>query len=532
MKYLLRTITLLLVPLLFSGCGDSESDDSGNKNNGNVQPVPGVLTKYTADRSLAFPGADGGGSNVTGAAGTRNSEYAVYRVTNLNDSGTGSLRNAVSASNGVIVFTVSGQIDLKSELRITGSNLTIAGQTAPGGGITIANCPVTITGSNIILRYLRFRLGDQGKEYYTINNSKQEVTPDPDALGAKDCNNIIIDHCSMSWCIDECASFSRIKNLTMQYCIISESLNTSWHPKGSHGYGGIWGGSNASYHHNLLAHHKSRNPRFDHKYVASKTTKEGVYETYFGPIDYVNNVIYNWKDNSTYGGETDDANNTFHINMIGNYYKAGPSTASSINNRLMQLTSHCENCIANGNAAPAKIFLEGNLINDAAAAWDNIAMDGNAETRDKTELKNNAKLSSRWTTNINGVGFIEAANEAYNSVLSFAGASLKRDAIDERIVKDVKEKTGKIIDSVNDTPGYITDENFYKGTPITDTDNDGMPDSWETEQMTALGVTGKAVSEFKPSAYNLTAKYTNLEVYMNSLVVGTFPAGANAGAIK
>ena len=501
------TILLLIAAVLFSACGGG--DDSGSGGGGGST---GTLPVKTPNHTQAFPGADGGARSVTGG-----SEGSVYIVTNLNDDGEGSLRKAVRNSKCTVVFAVAGQIDLKSALEITASNITIAGQTAPGDGITIANCPVVIKGSNVIMRYLRFRMGDQGRSYFTING--ENVTPEPDALGAKDVENILIDHCSISWSIDECASFSRVKNFTMQYCIISESLKSSWHPKGNHGYGGIWGGQNASYHHNLLADHDSRNPRFDHHYVGGR---------FHGPIDYINNVVYNWGSNSTYGGEADIEDNVFHINMMGNYYKAGPS--SSNKTRLMQLTSHCTNCVGGtGNAYPARLYLSDNLINGVNATWDNIHMDGDAETRDKSALKASAQLTSRYTTGLTLVSFVESASNAYNSVLNCAGASLVRDAIDKRIIDQVKNNTGALINSPTDVGGYPT---LAAGTPITDTDKDGMPDSWETAQMKALGVTGKAVSEFKPNAYNITGKYTNLEVYLNELVVNTFPSGANAGSIR
>ena len=502
----LRKLLLLLTTLLpLTACGGS--DDNGNSPDSNT-PKSATLKNYTPARVLAFPGADGGASTIA----TGGAERDVYIVTSLaDDNQPGTLRAAISSGKRTIVFAIAGKIDLQSRLNINKSDITIAGQSAPGDGITIAGYPVYISGSNIILRYLRFRMGDQN-----IDKSNFDAD-DGDALGGKGGKNIIIDHCSVSWSTDECASFSRVENFTMQYCIISESLKLSGHSKGNHGYGGIWGGRNAAYHHNLLAHHDSRNPRFDHQYVGHE---------YLGPIDYINNVVYDWGGNSTYGGETASEDKLFHINMIGNYYKAGPSTSSGSKNRLMQLTSLCENCnkyvgLSGKTAYPAKLFVEDNMVNGTAATWDNIHKDSK-ETRD---TKSMAELSSRWTEGLATVSFIESSDNAYNTVLTYAGASLKRDAVDLRITNDVKNGTGRLINAVSDTPGYPT---FDTGTAITDTDKDGMPDEWEVEQMRAIGVTDKSISDFKPSAYNLTAKYTNLEVYLNELVCGTFPAGAKA----
>lgn len=511
-KNLRKTFLLLtaLLPLIACG-GDNDNSSTSDSNT----PKSASLKNYTPARTLAFPGADGGGSTITGGAGGD-----VYVVTSLaDDFQQGTLRSALASGNRTIVFAVAGQINLTRQLAIKQSNITIAGQSAPGDGITIAGFPVSISGNNIILRYLRFRMGDLQKDNYTISGN--DVSPDPDALGAKDAGKLLIDHCSISWCVDECASFSRVKDFTLQYCIISESLKKSFHPKGDHGYGGIWGGSNASYHHNLLAHHDSRNPRFDHQYVAHE---------YLGPIEYVNNVVYDWGSNSTYGGETASADNLFHINMIGNYYKAGPSTSNGSKNRLMQLTSLCENCNkyagqSGKNAYPAKLFLADNKINGTEASWNHIQQDSK-ETRD---TKSMARLDSRWTDGLTAVTFIESADEAYNSVLAYAGASLKRDAVDLRIISDVKNTSGGLINSQEDVGGYPL---LDAGTALTDTDQDGMPDEWELSQMQAQGVTDKSVTDFKPGAYNLTARYTNLEVYLNGLVSGTFPAGAKATEIK
>ena len=513
----LRQVLLLLATLLpLAACGGGDDAADGSQNSGNndkdKQTTGTSLKALTAQRSLAFPGADGGASTITGGTGGD-----VYVVSTLEDSGTGSLRSGIISGNRTIVFAIGGQINLKSKLSINTANLTIAGQTAPGDGITIAGYPVVIgsKANNVILRFLRFRLGDQN-----IENSNFSAD-DGDALGGKDCKNIMIDHCSISYSTDECASFSRVENFTMQYCIISESMKLAGHSKGNHGYGGIWGGRNASYQHNLLAHHDSRNPRFDHSYVG---------KTYRGPIDYVNNVVYNWGGNSTYGGESDSESNAFHINMVGNYYKKGPSSKNT--NRLIQLTTYCTNCLESGLAAPAKLYLEGNKVNGSAATWAaNVDCNDSKDTRDRTTLKSQAQLTNRWETGLTALSYTESADAAFNSVLDYAGASLKRDAVDERVVNDVKNGTGSIIDKVSDNPDKFF-PTLAGGTPITDTDKDGMPDDWEMEQMKTLGVTDKTVSDFKPSVYNLSSKYTNLEVYLNSLVQGTFPAGAKATEIK
>ena len=517
MEKLSKVFFVLLAACVCAACGGgddspsapSSSTDSGNNNNGSGTSSSKKLPQLAPNRTLAFPGADGGAANITGGA-----EGDVYVVTNLNDNGPGSLRYGSTTNNRTIVFAVAGQINLQSRLTLHATNLTIAGQSAPGDGITIAGYPVYITGSNIILRYLRFRMGDQNKDNY---NFKPE---DGDALGGKECSRILVDHCSISYSSDECASFSRNTNFTMQYCIVSESMKNAGHEKNAHGYGGIWGGRNASYHHNLLAHHDSRNPRFDHEYVG---------DAWHGPIDYVNNVVYNWGSNSTYGGEAKTTARQFHINMVGNYYKAGPS--SSNRDRLLELTSYCSNC--GGEAVAGLFFLDGNYVNGLPATWENNvdSEHSKGETRDKAELKKAALLGSRWSEGLTAMAFTESATDAYNSVLTYAGASLKRDAVDRRIVDDVKNGTGAIVDKVSDNLGY-----YYPaldgGTPATDEDLDGMPDAWEMEQMQALGVTDKTITDFKPAAYNLTSKYTNLEVYLNSLVTSTFPPAANASAIK
>ena len=483
--------------LAFTACGGD--DDSGGSSSGGGTTTP---TVKIAKRVLAFPGAEGGASTITGGAGG-----AVYIVSSLEDSGTGTLREALNhTGKRTIVFATGGTIYLKSPLTIANGDVTIAGQTAPGGGITVAGYPVSMKASNVIIRYMRFRLGD-------LNIDQANFDADAgDGLGAKDCANIMIDHCSISWSTDECASFSRVKNLTVQYCIISESLKKSGHSKGNHGYGGIWGAANSTFHHNLLADHDSRNPRFDHQYVAKVAE-------YCGPIDYINNVVYNWGGNSTYGGE--GSSTSFTINMQNNYYKPGPS--SSHKDRLMELTSYCTNCISTGLAIPAKLYVSGNYVNGTANKdWDGIEKDSH-DSRTWTDLVAMSKLSARNTTGLTALTKMESAMEAYETVLNYAGASLVRDAVDTRIINQVKNNNGALIDSQSDVGGYPT---LQAGTALTDTDGDGIPDTWEKSN----GLNPNKKDD--GAMYMMTEKYTNLEVYLNSLVTNTFPSWAGASTVK
>ena len=224
-----------------------------------------------AQEQLAFPGAEGYGKYTVGGRGGD-----VYEVTNLNDSGEGSLRAAVEASGPrTVVFRVSGTIDLKKSLNIKKPYITIAGQTAPGDGIALKGHSLGLVADEIIVRHIRVRFGDESGE-------------DKDAISGRYMSNIILDHVSASWSVDECVSIYHCENITVQWCLISESMYKSNHSKGHHGFGGIWGSNHSTYHHNLLAHHSSRNPRF-----ASGC----------GNTDYRNNVVYNWGYNSCYGGE-------------------------------------------------------------------------------------------------------------------------------------------------------------------------------------------------------------------------------------
>jgi pectate lyase len=261
-----------------------------------------VFLMYNAgilySQQIAFPGAEGYGKYSKGGRGGD-----VYEVTNLNDNGKGSLREAVEASGPrTVVFRVSGTIILDSPLSIKNPYITIAGQTAPGDGICIRRHPLNIGADHVIIRYLRVRLGDESGNDY-------------DAVSSRYTKHLILDHISASWSVDECVSIYHCDSITVQWCLISESMSKSNHVKGSHGFGGIWGSNHGTYHHNLLAHHSSRNPR-----MASGS----------GNTDYRNNVIYNWGYQSLYGGEKfqqgNDKFNFSNFNIVANHYKPGPAT--------------------------------------------------------------------------------------------------------------------------------------------------------------------------------------------------------------
>ena len=299
-----------------------------------------LLTLFSSVQAQvpAFPGADGYGRYTKGGRGG-----SVYYVTTLEDGNVpGTLRYAVeNLSNVTVLFKVSGTIHLNKQLNISKPNITIAGQSAPGDGICLADYPVMVNANNIIVRYLRFRMGD---EKVTVDEAEGA-----DAFGGRFCHNVIIDHCSISWCTDECASFYANYDFTMQWCIISESLRMSKHPKQAHGYGAIWGGLGASYYHNMIIHHDSRTPRFGSGNVMPLEDHK---------TDMRNNVIYDWGSNSTYGGEGG------WFNVVNNYYKPGPS--SKDRHYFVDLyglyTSSCSKCGgSNIESGYANLHISGNV---------------------------------------------------------------------------------------------------------------------------------------------------------------------------
>jgi len=440
-----------------------------------------VNNQYTA-----FPGAEGGGMYATGGRGGK-----ILFVDNLNDKGDGSFRKAVEEDGPrTIIFRVSGNIELQKTIHIKNGDLTIAGQTAPGDGICLKNFGIRLDADNVIIRYIRVRPGDVMKE-------------ENDAISGIRHKNIIIDHCSFSWAMDEVASFYDNENFTMQWCIISESLYKSEHHKGEHGYGGIWGGLNASFHHNLLSDHTSRNPRFCGPRYSGKPENE--------KTDFRNNVIYNWGFNSIYGGEEGS------YNMVNNYYKPGLATSKKAKNRILDLTQMFYNPNINTDTLGAGWFyINGNVVEgNSQVSMDN--WNGGVQGKGVDEK---AMKKSRLTEPI---PFAEVktseADIAFKQVLENSGASLYRDLVDLRIVEEAKkgnEKYGKsyeggkngIIDSQNDVGGW---PELKSGKTLVDSDNDGMPDDWETLNK----LDPKQADNNKKT---LDSNYTNIEVYMNSLV--------------
>lgn len=484
----------------------------------------------------AFPGAEGFGRYVTGGRGGN-----VFHVTNLNDSGEGSLRWALSqAGIKTIVFDVSGTIELKSKLNIP-SNTTIAGQTAPGDGICVADYPCAINGNNVIVRYMRFRLGN---DYVTTNGADGW-----DGFGALDKNNYIIDHCSVSWSIDECLSCIGGKNITVQWCISAQSLRHAGHTKGNHGYGGNWGGSGASFHHNLMIHHESRTPRLGPRYTTQLDER----------MDMRNNVIYNWTGNGVYGGEA------MTINIVNNYYKPGPGSPSGVKGMR----------IAAVNLRTTKYVTQYTAYKPTEHIWGKFFVDGNVNTKYSQVTEDNwtygmyNQISNSDNDNLytavakdtmrlrSPMPFphttTHSADVAYEKVLAYAGASLHRDSHDALMVSDCrdgiatytgdyyekkatsptegKKNAAGIINSPYDNKPAGADDNWSpwptltSSIPPVDTDGDGIPDSWEEDH----GLDPNNAEDGKIVAED---GYTNLEHYLNSLVEDITEAQLADGTIE
>lgn len=470
------------------------------------------------DELIAFPGCEGYGRITSGGRGG-----AVYHVTRLDDDNDeGSFRWACNKSGArTIVFDVSGTIYLKSELKLKNANVTIAGQTAPGDGICIADYPFVISAPNVIIRYVRFRLGN-----------RNVANHEGDGLGGMDGNRIVIDHCTISWSIDECLSVYGSKNITCQWNIISQSLYKSGHSKGTHGYGGNWGGSGASYHHNYLCHHSSRAPRLGPRPGTQKDER----------MDLRNNVIYNWGGEGCYGGEG------MNVNIVNNYYMPGALTASGTKGmriaapgiRTSEYTKHNTSTPNDWDKmwhVWGKYYVEGNVNTRYPQVtkdnWtygvynqiDNSKNDGTYTQATKDTMRINEPIHFEPTTT-------HTAEVAFKRVLDYAGASLHRDIHDQIMVSDARDSvitytsswTTAAGNTFYESPGLLDNQDhcvYPDGTsgwpvlnseePLTDTDRDGMPDMWELQN---------GLDPNDPEDRNLTdaVGYTMLELYINGLV--------------
>jgi len=457
----------------------------------------------------AFPGAEGYARYITGGRGGK-----VLHVKNLNDTGAYSLRWCLQQTGAkIIVFDVSGTIHLSSALTIP-SNTTIAGQSAPGDGICVADYPVSVGGNNVIVRYMRFRLGNK--------NVTVDGADGWDGFGGFDHQEIMIDHCSVSWSIDECCSFLGNKNTTVQWCLVSQSLVNAGHSKGAHGYGGNWGGSGASFHHNLLVHHGSRTPRLGPRPTTQLDER----------VDYRNNVIYNFGGNGCYGGEG------MKVNIVNNYYKPGPGSPTGTKGmRIAGIGVRTNSYITTyPDYAPAlhlwgKYYVTGNVNSKYGTVttdnWTNgiynqidaSSADGTYTQATKDSIKIDEPIPFVATTT-------HSANDAYSRVLNYAGASLSRDSHDALMVNDARNSLATYTGS-GLSKGFINSQDDNKpanaasdwsawptltqtGT-ITDTDGDGIPDEWEE----ANGLDPK--NQKDGLALN-DEGYMMVEVYLNSLV--------------
>ena len=514
-----------------------------------------LMSAAALAQAPAFPGAEGHGRYVTGGRGGK-----VIHVTNLNDSGTGSFREAVKSGKRIIVFDVAGVIALKSDLKFA-DNITILGQTAPSPGITLRYYTVQ-PGNNNIVRFLRIRRGEE-----------KDINDGADATWQRNKTGIIFDHCSFSWSIDEVASFYDNNNFTMQWCTVAESLTNPGHSKGAHGYGGLWGGKLASFHHNFVGHLMNRGPRFNGaRYGWTGYTSNKDYDTYKWEnpvqaenVDFRNCVMYN-AQGTCYGGPGGG-----QINIVNNYYKAGPSqslTSKTLNgikvsvstgkergsqNRITQVTVS-----SSGNSdkkhpefyeMTSRYFISGNTTETTKGTvtknqdWKGVEYDkgtytynGERYSADKKNFYGDAVAHQT----IDGVSCVKikmdnpaptgevtthSAAEAFSKVLAYGGASLYRDEIDARYMEEAKTGTAQYKGSITQSPGIIdkvSDVNGYTestfGTASRpadfDTDKDGIPDAWEL----ANGLNPNDDSD--ALTYSLDGKgyYTNVEVYANSLV--------------
>ena len=498
-----------------------------------TMPVTSFADYYEAPAGCreAFPGAEGYGRYTSGGRGG-----AVYHVTTLEDNNQpGSFRYAVERSGArTIVFDVDGTIHLTSALNLRNGNVTIAGQTAPGDGICIADYPFNIRANNVIIRFMRFRPGNKN---VLVNGADGW-----DGLGALDQRYIIVDHCSVSWSIDECLSFSGCSYTTVQWCLVSQSLVNSGHSKGAHGYGGNWGGEYASYHHNMLAHHTSRVPRLGPRPTTQLNEQ----------MDMRNNIMFNYNGEGCYGGEA------MNVNIVENYYKPGPANTynSTKKGRIAAIGIRTNDYVTNDDGSFNAYYpalhkvgtyyvngnyntVAGNVYNDNWANgmynqitwsnWDDLANTSAKQNQVKADMKLAKPIHFEYTTT-------HSSLRLHQVVPNYVGASLRRDALDAAIIKDFNNNTANSGTGSGNGKGFVNTTADVKaalgfdypelksGTAKIDTDGDGIPDEWET------------ANKLNPNDASDGAKdsgngYTNLELYMNSLVQDIMDNGNASGVL-
>lgn len=487
----------------------------------------------------AFPGAEGWGRYATGGRAIDQRGSTVKYVTRLDDCTDdnlveGTLRWALRSGDDTprtILFAVSGTIKLTSRLKFAYPNVTMTGQSAPGGGVCISGANIYVCQDNVIIRHLRFRAGDEAGSNYS-------------AIDIENTKHVIIDHCSFSWSMEENVTMYDNDSTTMQWCILSEPLYYSRHKKGVRGYGSQWGGEHSSFHHNLLAHCASRSPRLNG--ARDGNTNFGSHDQYVD-TEIANNVIFNWgKKEAVYGGEctvpdtlytiknkTENGVTTkdtlaihtgtyVHNNLVNNYYKPGPATdACAGGNRWFARISHTS------SANKAKWYINGNIMEENEFHYANgkhtsedvfggdyssINADNwfNAATSDAMKAIDIERGKSETHMNhfrsdscgLSGLFVLDDAKTAYTKVIENAGCLLpRRDEVDVRILAEaagtrpvvhkgsyIPQYVG-IIDSQNDLKPTNADDNWSAWPDLSmqedetipeDTDQDGIPDEWET----------------------------------------------------
>lgn len=478
MKKAAYVLALLMSGLLMTGCG---SDSAGKKEQGKNQTDSKADTYFTSlgfekdtKEILGFLGADGFGKYTKGGRGGK-----VIAVTNLNDSGEGSLRAAVEAEGPrIVVFKVCGTIHLQSHLTITNPYITIAGQTAPGDGICLAEYGMIIDTEEAIVRYVRMRPGDLGNE-------------ESDAVWVKDAKHVVVDHLTTSWGTDETLSVSNSDDVSVQWCLISESLNNSINAKGTHGMGSLIRGSTGqkvTFHNNLFFTHRNRSP-MNGNYTPYTEDPEGF------NVEFINNVVYNW--NAKSAGKNHDEDSITKCNYIKNYYRSG-----KISGGKYMFSEECPY---------SQMYAEGNSMNDEVPE-DQYSIFEFSD--DKPINMETYVQKERFSFSI--MDKIVDAKDAYTQVMAGVGASLSRDPVDKAVLEAVESGEGKLIDKPTESIGYDESWGGYypplaQYTPYKDSDGDGMSDDWEK----ASGLDPEDASD---GAKVNASGYTNLDVFLEYLV--------------